>query len=152
MALRMLYLIDFTLIASLACYLVGLILRKFVSGYDDFQYRLSLPIIACCVGSIASLLIISQLMSLFLIDALYRFELVRQYPELIIGAINVAVYAAGGYYSTKYTVRLAHKLDMRRIAKRNSHTLQSNGGISLHDVQRQLFESRDVSKTNQVKE
>jgi hypothetical protein len=49
----------------------------------------------------------TQAMSLFLVDALYRLSLVRRYPEFIIGSLNVLAYALGGYYATKYTVRLA---------------------------------------------
>ena len=100
--------------AGFVSYLVGFVLRKFVAKYEDFQYRLSLPIIACCLGAIVSLVLMSELMSLFLVDTLYRFELVRQYPNCAIGALNVAAYLLGGYCATKYSVRFAHKLDLRR--------------------------------------
>jgi hypothetical protein len=59
----------FTLITGFVSYSVGFVLRKFVAKYEDFQFRLSLPIIACCFGAIAALV----LMSLFLLNALYHF-------------------------------------------------------------------------------
>jgi hypothetical protein len=117
MAMIMFYLIIFTLIATFICDAIGFDLRKFVQRYRDFQYRLSLPIIAGCAGSIIALLLMTQAMSLFLVDALYRLSLVRRYPEFIIESLNVVAYALGGYYATKYTAQLAHRLDLSRIAK-----------------------------------
>jgi hypothetical protein len=139
MAMSLFYLIVFTLIAGLACYLVGLVLRKFVPTYRDFQYRLSLPIIACCVGSIGALLVMTQSMSLFLVDALYRFAFVRQYSGFSIGGICFVGYGLGGYYSTKYTMRLAHKLDLRRMARRDNRGSQNGRPVSLQEVERELF-------------
>jgi hypothetical protein len=146
------YLIAFTLIASFVWYLVGLILRRFVPRYRDFQYRLSLPIIACCLGSIVALLLMTQAMSLFLVDALYRFSLVRQYPEFIIGALNVAAYALGGYYATKYTVRLAHKLDLRQSVKRNNQNPQVVTAAALREIGQDLFKAEEQTKKISTKE
>jgi hypothetical protein len=144
--MTMFYLIVLTVIAGFACYLTGFILRKFVPRYRDFQYRFSLPVIACCLGSIAGLLIMTELMSLFLVDALYRLTLVRQYPEFIIGTINVAAYAVGGYFATKYTVRLARTLDLRRNSKRNYQVPQAATGKSLLEVGRDLFITEEPTK------
>jgi hypothetical protein len=152
MAMIMFYLIVFTLIASFVGYAVGFALRKFVQRYRDFQYRLSLPIIAYCAGSIIALLLMNQAMSLFLVDALYRLSLVRRYPEFIIGSLNVVAYALGGYCATKYTVRLAHKLDLRRITKRNNENLQTETVNSLSEVGRDLFRVEDEPGHYQVKE
>jgi amino acid transporter len=143
----MFYLIVFTLIASFTCYLAGFILRKFVPRYRDFQYRFSLPIIACCVGSIATLLLMTELMSYFLVEALYHFAFVRQYPEFIVGTIDFAAYVLGGYYATKHTVLLARKLDLRRIAKREYQASQAATGKSLVEVGRDLFRTEESTKT-----
>jgi hypothetical protein len=144
--MTMFYLIVFTLIATFTCYLTGFFLRKFVSRYRDFQYRFSLPVISYCLGSIAGLLIMTQLMSLFLVDALYRLALVRQYPEFIIGIINVAAYAVGGYFATKYTVRFARTLDLRRSAKRDYQVSQAATSKSLVEVGRDLFITEKPTK------
>jgi hypothetical protein len=125
MAMAMFRLITFTFVASIICYAAGFALRKFVPRYKDFQYRLSIPIVACCFGAIAALLLTTELMSLFLVDALYHFDIVRRYPAFIIGALDVAAYALGGYYATKYSVRFAHKLDMRRTTKNDQKKLRS---------------------------
>jgi hypothetical protein len=94
----------------------------------------------------------TQAMSLFLIDALYRLSLVRRYPEFIIGSLNVVAYALGGYYTTKYTVRLAQKLDLRRITKRDNENLQTGTVNSLSEVGRDLFRVEDEPGHYQVKE
>ena len=94
----------------------------------------------------------TQAMSLFLVDALYRLSLVRRYPEFIIGSPNVVAYALGGYYGTKYTVQLAHKLDLRRIKKRNDENLQTETVNSLSEVGRDLFSVEDEPGHYQVKE
>jgi hypothetical protein len=139
----MFYLIVFTAIASLACYLTGFYLRKFVPRYREFQYRFSLPVIAFCLGSIAGLLIMSELMSLFLVDALYHLALVRQYPEFVIGTLNFAGYALSGYLATKYTVRFARTLDLRRNAKRDYQVAQAATRKSLAAVGRDLFTTEE---------
>jgi hypothetical protein len=138
-ALTMFRLIAGTLIAGFACYGIGLFLRIFSPGYANFRYRLSLPIIACCFGSIVALLGMTVLMSYFLIDELYRVALVRQYPSLVIGTFEFAAYVLGGYYSTKYAVPIAHQLDARRNSKKNYQTLQIATAKSLRDVGSDLF-------------
>jgi hypothetical protein len=148
----MLYLIEITLISGFACYLAGFILRKFVSRYQDFQYRFSLPIIAYCIGSIAALILMTQAMSWFLVDALYQIPLVRQYPGFIIGTLDFAAYALGGYYSTKYVVRLAHKLDLRRNAERDRRTSQETIGKSLTKVGKDLFRTESNNEIHTKEE
>jgi hypothetical protein len=146
LALAMLRLVALTLILGFACYGVGLYLRIFRPSYRDFRYRLSLPIVAGCVGSIGALLITTQCMSLFLVDALYRLALVRQYPGFIIGTLDFAAYAFGGYYSTKYAVRLAHKLDVRRNAERDYQASRATTSKSLIEVGRDLFRTEEPTK------
>ena len=144
----MFWLVVGTIIAGFACYGVGLLLRVFRPGYSDFRYRLSLPIIACCVGSIAALVLMSKFMDYFLIDQLYRVALVRQHPGFVIGALDFAAYAFGGYYFTKYAVLFAHRLDSRRNAKNNYQVLHSPTGISLSEVGRELFKVEEPTKTS----
>ena len=148
LALAMLWLVVGTIIAGFTCYGVGLFLRIFRPGYSDFRYRLSLPIIACCVGSIVALLLMTELMSYFLLDQLYRVALVRQHPRFVIGTLDFAAYVLGGYYFTKYAVLFAHRLDLRRNAKNNYRALQSPTGKSLSEVGRELFRVEKPTKTS----
>lgn len=144
----MFWLMAGTVIAGFACYGVGLFLRIFRPGYSDFRYRLSLPVIACCVGSIAALLLMTEFMNYFLIDQLYRVALVRQYPRFIIGSLEFIAYVFGGYYFTKYAVLFAHRLDSHRNAKRNYRALQPATGRSLSEVGRELFRADEPTKTS----
>jgi hypothetical protein len=143
MALAMLRLIAFTLAIGFVCYLVGLVLRKFVPRYQNFQYRFSLPIIACCFGGIAALLLTAELMSLFLVDCLYRFSLVRQHPALIIGALDVTAYVLGAYYSTKYSADLARSLDLQRATKKARQKARSVQVRPMGEVGRDLLGRND---------
>jgi len=115
----------------------------FRPNYRAFRYRLTLPIVAGCVGSIGALLIMTEMNSIFLVDALYHLALVREHPDFIFVALNVVAYAFGGYYATKYALKLAHTLDDRRNTAMNDRTILASAGKSLSDVGRDLFKKEE---------
>jgi hypothetical protein len=76
----------------------------------------------------------AELMSLFLVDALYHFALVRRYPIPVIGAVDVAAFALGGYFATKYTIKFARKLDLGRTKEREERVTNPASLKSVSDM------------------